>query len=216
MKLNRPIETFVQKFNIMKGKMTLMAICLLAIHINAQNSKGPEHRYFIGSTFFILANILSNPPHYYQLNLGYRISTKDEVSLEMITWTYDGPLGRPYGKNLNNQDSNFPGKVKSLGAGGAYKRFLWKGGYVQLHTTAFRQNYLDISGNKIQRGFQLFNSLRLGYHFRLSKNTFFIEPSIACTFWPINTNLPESFQVLEDRFPNYFIAEPGLHFGFNF
>ena len=75
---------------------------------------------------------------------------------------------------------------------------------------------MDEGDKKIQSGFQLFNTLRFGYQFRLFQNRVFLEPSIACTFWPINTNLPESFQVEENKYPNYFLGEPGLHFGFNF
>lgn len=75
---------------------------------------------------------------------------------------------------------------------------------------------MDEMSNKIQSGFQLFNTLRAGYQFRFFKNRVFLEPSIACTFWPVNTNLPASFQVQEDKFPGFFLGEPGLHFGINF
>jgi hypothetical protein len=36
------------------------------------------------------------------------------------------------------------------------------------------------------------------------------------TFWPINSNLPESFQREENKWKKYFLGEPGLHFGFRF
>ena len=48
------------------------------------------------------------------------------------------------------------------------------------------------------------------------KEELFIEPSVAFTHWPINTNMPESFAKLEERWPNYFLFEPGLHIGYNF
>jgi len=35
------------------------------------------------------------------------------------------------------------------------------------------------------------------------------------TSWPINTNLPESFQAIEDKNVSYDF-EPGSYFGFNF
>ena len=57
---------------------------------------------------------------------------------------------------------------------------------------------------------------RLGYHVPLFKNRFFIEPSVAVTHWPINTNVPESFAALEHKWPKYFLLEPGLHFGYKF
>jgi hypothetical protein len=198
----------------------LIALCFLVLttaSAQTADEKTPTPRHFIGSTLFVLATpILSPSPEYYQLNYGYRLSPKDVISVEAITWAYQGPLGRPYGPDYDNERSNFPGKVKAFGMGLAYKRFLWKGIYGQVHATAFRQNYLDEGGNKIQHGFQLFTTLRFGYHFELFKNRLFIEPSIAATSWPINTNLPASFQAEEDKWNKYFLFEPGLHFGLNF
>lgn len=182
----------------------------------AQEEEVLERECFIGSTFFMLFNLVDDPepPRYYQLNLGYRITPKDVVSIELITWNYYEPQGVPW--NEKQTAPNFQGSVQAIGAGLAYKRFLWSRSYVQIHSTAFRQNYLDESGDKIQSGFQLFNTIRVGYQFRFLKNRLFLEPSIAMTFWPINTNLPESFQVEENKWNNYFIGEPGLHFGYNF
>lgn len=202
----------------MKWIIFITTILFSSTSLSAQfeNNEIPEKKYFLGSTLFVLANLAPNPPKYYQLNFGYRITPKDVISFEAITWTYNGPLGRPYGKDFENDASNFPGTVQAFGAGLAYKRFLWKRAYVQVHSTALYQNYLDKAGDKIQSGFQLFNTVRVGYQFRFFKNRFFLEPSIACTFWPINTNLPQSFREQEDQFPSYFLGEPGLHFGFNF
>ncbi|MEX2591730.1 MAG: hypothetical protein WD426_03075 [Anditalea sp.] len=78
------------------------------------------------------------------------------------------------------------------------------------------QKYVDKDNLKIQNGYQLFMTYRLGYHFELLKNRLFIEPSVAITHWPINTNVPESFAKLESQWPNYFLFEPGLHFGIKF
>ena len=173
-----------------------------------------EPKHFLGSTLFIAFNfVLVEPPNYYQLNYGYRITPKD---VEAITWTYTGPIGRPYGPDYESTSTDFPGKVRAYGLGLAYKRFLWRGVYAQAHSTAFRQDFLDEGDEKIQSGFQLFNTLRFGYHIKLFENRFFLEPSIAATSWPINTNLPESFQIEEDKWPRYFLFEPGLHFGVNF
>ncbi|MEM7655212.1 MAG: hypothetical protein AAF399_03715 [Bacteroidota bacterium] len=201
----------------MKSSLLSLVFCFALIgNSQAQVVDSLVHRHFIGSTLFMLFNLTPNPPEYYQLNYGYRLTPKDVLSVELITWTYPGPLGRPYGPDYGNPASNFPGKVRAIGAGLAYKRFLWKGLYGQVHSTAFRQNYLDEHQEKIQSGFQLFNTLRLGYQLRLFQQRVFLEPSVAVTSWPINTNLPESFQVEEDNWPKYFLFEPGLHFGIDF
>ncbi|MEO0896795.1 MAG: hypothetical protein AAFY71_10380 [Bacteroidota bacterium] len=203
----------------MKNTVLLIAflISLYMSPIHAQQREEVEEKFFVGSTLFVLANLTPANPEYYQLNVGYRITPKDVLSAELITWTYEGPLGRQYGPDFDNPDSNFPGFVRAYGGGLAYKRFLWKRRlYVQIHSTALKQDYMDENGTKIQSGFQLFNVGRVGYQFRFWEDRIFLEPSVAITSWPVNTNLPESFQVFEDQFPKYFLAEPGLHIGFNF
>ena len=202
----------------MKAKFYLFTILFLYLGLKAIAQKGTplESKQFIGSSFFMLFNLTNDPPEFYQLAYGYRLSPKDVIVGEAITWTYKGPLGRQYGPDYENPASNFPGRVRSIGAGISYKRFLWKRMFTQVHATALHQNYLDELDDKIQSGFQLFMVGRLGYQFSLFKNRFFLEPSVAVTSWPINTNLPESFQVQEDKFPKYFLFEPGLNFGINF
>ena len=34
--------------------------------------------------------------------------------------------------------------------------------------------------------------------------------------WPITTIVGESFTKLESKWPNYFLFEPGFHFGYKF
>ena len=203
----------------MKTKLNLiLAILILCIRAGyAQNpvTQEPEHKYFVGSTLFVVANLLPEPPRYIQLNFGYRTSKVDFVSIEAITWQYSGPLGRPYGPDHGAKRSNFPGHVRAYGVGVAYGRFLWKGLYAAVHATPLFQRYLDLNYKQIQTGFQLFNTLRFGYNIEMFNNRLFIQPSVAFTNWPVNTNLPESFQVEEDKWPNYFLFEPGLHIGIN-
>lgn len=197
----------------------LLLLVLSTANAGAQSTQRDSlpFRHFIGSTAFVLLTPILDPsPRYYQLNFGYRLSKKDVLSVEAITWAYDGPLGRPYGPDFDNEDSNFPGQVQAFGAGLAYQRFLWRGIYGQAHATAFHQNYLDESGDKIQSGFQLFTVLRFGYHIDLFHGRWFVEPSLAATSWPVNTNLPADFQAEEDKWNKYFLLEPGLHLGFNF
>lgn len=195
---------------------TVLVLIFISKNEYAQKKESHEKDCFVGSTFAMLFNLVDDPepPEYYQLNIGYRLTEKDVISLEIITWKYYEPLGVPNGQKKSAP--NFPGRVHAYGAGIAYKRFLWKRVYAQAHATLLKQNYLDEFDNKIQDGFQLFNSLRIGYQFQFFNNKFFIEPSIAMTFWPINTNLPESFQRQENKWNRYFLGEPGLHFGIRF
>ena len=207
----------------MKSRFILFVTILMlgTFYSQAQDGKdkhGFERECFIGgSAFMVLTPLLDPSPEYYQLNLGYRFSSKDEISIEGITWTYQGPIGRPYGPDYEQESTGFPGDVKAIGVGLAYKRLIWKGVFLQVHSTAFKQKFRDVNKKEIQSGFQLFNTFRVGYHIKLGKNKrWFLSPSIAMTSWPINTNLPEDFQIEEDKYPNYFLFEPGLHFGYTF
>lgn len=174
-------------------------------------------KYFIGSTFFMLGNLSSkNKPDFVQLNFGYRITPKDVVSVEAKTWKYAWSLGIPYGNSFEADDEKFPGYIREYGIALTYQRFLWKGLYAQIHVMNAKQTFVDNNGKKIGNGYQMFNQYRLGYQIKLFKNVFFIEPSLAVTHRPIQSKMPEAFAKLNDKWPNYFIGEPGLHFGFNF
>jgi hypothetical protein len=178
-----------------------------------------DKRYFIGSSFFMLGNFIpgdTNPPDFVQLNVGYRITPKDVISIEAKTWKYAWPLGIPYGKSFQAPEEKYQGYIRDFGIGLVYQRFLWKGAFTSVDAMNTFERYVDEDNRKIQNGYQLFMTYRLGYHFQLFKNRFFIEPSVAITHWPIKTNVPESFAKMEDKWPNYFLFEPGLHFGINF
>lgn len=199
----------------MKIKAYALAISLLLASTGlAQTSPDVvEHKYFVGTTAFVLFNLLPDPepPRYAQLNLGIQITPRDALSLELITWQYYGPLGRPYG--TDKKSTGFPGRVRTRGVGLAYKRNVLGRWYVAVHSTPLLQEYLSGDGERIQTGFQLFNTARIGYDAELLRGRVYIQPSVAVTSWPINTNLPESFQVEEDKWRKFFLFEPGLHVG---
>jgi hypothetical protein len=175
-------------------------------------------KFFVGTSAFMLVNLvpdLEEPPRFAQLNVGYQISKKDTISAELITWRYYGPLGIPATDTAAKKVDKFPGDVTSLGMGLAYQRFLWGGLYSALHAVWFDQSYRSTEGAKLGSGKQLFMTARLGYHFSFASDALFIEPSLAVTHWPIDTNLPASFQQKEDKWPKY-AFEPGLHVGYVF
>jgi hypothetical protein len=224
----------------MKMKKTVLLLCFVYVFLAftqvhaeensvvLQNSKSisedsrnsfENRRFFIGSSVFILYNLIpgqDNPPDFYQLNFGYWLTEKDVISLELITWKYNEPLGIPFGPSFGDPNEAYPGYIREFGIGIAYQRHLWKGLYTAVHALPLYQIYMNEDNEKIQNGFLLFCTLRLGYHLSLFNDRFFIEPSIAGTFWPINTNVPGAFKELEDKWPNYNLLEPGLHFGFKF
>jgi len=172
---------------------------------------------FVGSTLFMLGNLSpQNRPDFVQLNLGYRITGKDVVSLELKTWKYGWSLGIPYGKSFQAPEEEFPGYIREYGFAIAYQRFWWKGLYTGVHVMNAWQTFNNKNGAKIDNGFQIFNTYRVGYHFKLFKDRFFIEPSLAITHRPYHTKMSDGFKQLDDKQSKFFIGEPGLHFGFNF
>ena len=122
----------------------------------------------------MLGNFSSkNRPDFVQLNFGYRVTPKDVVSIELKTWKYAWPLGIPYGKSYEAPEEKYPGYIRSHGFAFAYQRFLWRGLYVAAHAMNSFQKYYTEDNKKIQNGYQLFMTYRLGYHIPLFKNRFF-------------------------------------------
>lgn len=85
-----------------------------------------------------------------------------------------------------------------------------------VHVLPLVKQYFDEGDERIQSGFRLFLTGRAGYHLKLFGDRVFLEPSIAATYWPIDTTMPATFQEMEHQCPNYFLFEPGLHFGVRF
>lgn len=218
--LHRFAALQIQNYKHMFYKMLiLLTLFLISFNGNAQYAKNDStfKRCFIGSSLFMLGNFdQTNPPDFIQLNLGYRITGKDVVSLEFKTWKYAWSLGIPYGDSWEAPEEKFPGYIREYGFAIAYQHYWWKGLYNAVHVMNAWQTFVDENGNKIDDGFQVFNTYRLGYHFKLFKDRFFIEPSLGITHRIYYTEMPEGFKTLNDKWPKYFIGEPGLHFGYNF
>jgi hypothetical protein len=207
------------KFILLLVSTLIVTLNFFNVYSQPQETDSTYNRFFIGSTLFMLGNFIPddpNAPDFIQLNFGYRINPVDVVSIEVKTWKYAWPLGLPYGKSYQSPEEKYPGYIREFGIVLAYQCFIWKGAYTSVHAMNALQYYVNDDNKKIQNGYQLFMTYRLGYHFEFFKNRFFIEPGIAFTHWPINTNVPESFATLENRWPNYFLFEPGFHFGITF
>lgn len=200
--------------------MIVLVMCcfhLTTTHAQYSQEELDSRRCFIGTSSFMLFNFLPDEkPDFVQLNLGYRITTKDAVSLEVKTWRYFEPLGIPYGKSKNDPNENFPGYIREKGFALAYQHFWWKGLYTGVHVMSAWQSFVNVSNEKFDSGFQIFNTYRIGYHCKLFKGKFFVEPSIAITHRPYHTTMPESFKVMDDKWSKFFYGEPGLHIGYNF
>lgn len=206
----------------MQNKISLFILFLVVagtLPLTAQYDRQDSDykKCFIGSSLFVLGNLAPrNKPDFVQLNLGYRLTHQDVVSLELKTWKYAWSLGIPYGDAFEAPETQFPGYIREYGFALAYQRFWWKGLYSGVHIMSAWQSFVNEEGSRIDRGFQLFNTYRLGYHIKLFGDRFFMEPSMAVTHRAYHTEMPESFKQLDEGWSKFFFGEPGLHIGFNF
>ncbi|KAB2916881.1 MAG: hypothetical protein F9K23_06690 [Bacteroidetes bacterium] len=206
----------------MQKKILFIGFILLisTFHLKAQYSETDSayKRWYIGSTLFLVGNLDQvNPPGFAQLNLGYRITGKDVISLELITWKHAWPLGiNPfYNDKYGAPEEKYPGYIREYGIGLAYQRYFWKGLYAAVHATPMWQTFRNDNGDKVGKGFIIFNTYRIGYHFKLFNDRCFIEPSLGIAGRPFFTEMPTGFKEKDDKWPKW-TPEPGLHFGFNF
>ncbi|MGG7666670.1 hypothetical protein [Dyadobacter sp. BHUBP1] len=203
---------------ILRSALILMIAGSLQVKAQYSRQDTTYRRYFMGSTLFMIANLIpdNNPPEMIYLNLGYRITGRDVISLEFKTWKYAWPIGIPFGKSYEAEGEGFPGYIRERGVSLNYQRFLWKGLFAQVDVMPAFQTFVNDNGKKIDKGFQIFNTYSVGYHIKLFKDGLFIQPSIAVTHRPYQSKMPDSFKQVDDRWSRFFFGQPGLHFGFNF
>jgi hypothetical protein len=204
--------------NILFIGFVFMMTSSLPLKAQYDKTNSTYKKWFAGSTLFLLGNFDKvNPPGFAQVNLGYRITRRDVISLELITWKHAWPLGiNPfYNKAYGTAEEKFPGYIREHGFGFAYQRYFLNGLYAAVHVAPMWQTYKDENDNKVGDGFIIFNTYRVGYHVKLFKDRFFIEPSLGVAGRPYFTEMPDGFKEKDDKWPKW-TPEPGLHFGFNF
>lgn len=206
----------------MQKKILIIGLVLMLTslhHLKAQSVKADNtfRRWFVGSTLYLLGNFdKTNNPEYIQLNVGYCITPKDVVSFRFKRSIYSWPIGIPFGSpSFDAKGENYPGHARILAPTIGYQRFWWKGAYTSVQALNAFEKYIDEDNKKIGNGYTLYLDFYLGYQFKFFKKQFFFEPAIGISYWPVRTNVPESFRAVEKKWPNYFI-QPGFDFGFNF
>lgn len=70
------------------------------------------------------------------------------------------------------------------------------------------QFFVDDNDKKMDNGFQIFNTYRLGYHFKILNGMFFIEPSIAIEHRFYHTRMPDSFKQIDDNYSKFSLVNP--------
>lgn len=205
----------MQKKSTLIGFVILMA-STLQLRAATALQDSTYRRWYVGSSLYLLGNLdRVNKPEYVQLNVGYRLTPKDVISIEFKRSIYAWPIGIPFGPSFDAPGLNYPGHARILAPTVGYQRFWWKGVYTSIYALNAFEKYMDQDKKKIGNGYTLYLNFHLGYQFRFWENRFFFEPAMGCSYWPVRTKVPEVFKAVESRWPNYFI-QPGLHFGFNF
>ncbi|HEY5122898.1 MAG TPA: hypothetical protein VIK14_04105 [Ignavibacteria bacterium] len=179
----------------------------------------PNHKFSVSTTWLTFANFGAEKTntHHYEFHFKYKVTPKDIIGIKVAAWKLFAPLGMPMQEQLKFEESNFyPGRLREIGIGVTYQRMIWKGLFATLEILPQLKTYLDENNRKIGNGFKLYTTCHLGYHIAMFKNRIYIEPQIHCNYWPINTKAPQSFQVQENKWNNYFLFEPNIYIGVNF
>lgn len=192
---------------------------ILSLGLRAAEPASPdfsERRHFLETSLFLVMDFLPKSIEFCQINYGYRLSQDDTLLIEAVTWRPYSPPGIPFGPSFGSDAEAYSGTIRAIGIGGGYQRFLSGGFYAAAIAIPFLQIYMDPDGDTIQKGFQLYLQFRLGWRLELPSSRFYFEPLVSFNWWPINSNVPASFAAKDKKWPNYFLFEPGLNFGFYF
>ena len=165
-------------------------------------------------------NDKTNTQHF-EVHIKRNLDDKNIFGIKLATWRLFQPMGIQWGDGLldkvDNGSEYYPGFVRHSGIGLSYQRMLWKGLFSTLEVLPQYKTYLDEDNKKIKNGFKLYTSVHLGYHIAFGKSKrFFIEPQVHGQFWAIDTEAPEEFKKLDDKWDDFFLFEPNLYFGVNF
>ena len=203
----------------------VMCMSLTFSQNRSQTAKGyikgtvPAYKFSVSTPWLTFNNFGKEKTntHHYEFHFGYQLTPKDKIGIKVATWKLFAPMGIQLWDPLFLKESEFfPGRLSESGIGVTYQRMLWKGLFTSIEILPLLKTYLDEDNKKIGKGFKLYTTYHLGYHIPLFKDRLYIEPQIHCNYWPIDTNLPESFKEKERKWNNYLLFEPNIYIGVNF
>ncbi|MBI9041821.1 hypothetical protein [Lutibacter sp.] len=212
-------------------KLVIICLAFCALNAFAQSNNvslenyNTDFKYRVSFPAIILGNIgkggeRTNTQHI-EFHVKRELDSKNIIGLKFATWRLFQPMGIQWWDGLldkiDSETEFYPGYLRETGIGFSYQRMLWKGLFASVEVLPQYKTYLDLDNKKIANGFKLYNSFHLGYHFAFGKNKrFFIEPQVHSQFWVFDTNTPDAFKQLDNRWKNYFLFEPNLYIGFKF
>ena len=94
----------------------------------AEETVSDSYTCMVETSVWMIANLLPDPPDFYQLSLGYQLDDKNSIFLNGITWKYPAPIGIPmWDPEFESPAVEYPGYVRAFGLGVGYQRFIWNG-----------------------------------------------------------------------------------------
>ena len=206
-----------------------LTLCTLSVFAqsNKESLKNKDYMYRVSLPVIILPQLINkawddptNTQHI-ELHVKRNLDNKNIIGIKLATWRLFQPMGIQWWDGLTDKVESgsefYPGHVRETGIGISYQRMLWKGLFATVEVLPQYKTYLDENNNKIGNGFKLYNSFHLGYHLAFGKRKrLFIEPQIHSQFWVFDTNTPEDFKALDNKWTNYFLFEPNLYIGIKF
>jgi len=172
------------------------------------------HTQYIGTSVFVLTSLIPNiNAYYYEIDYGHKLSDKSNLLIDFLIQKSVAPMSIGF----SGDTTKYPGHVTSCGFVFGYQRYLWKKLFVIPLINPLIVNYYDKDNKKITSGFMLMLCGRLGYHFdfNLFRQPFYFEVGGEINYWPINTNEPQDFKEIENKFNN-FVFSPALNIGYKF
>jgi hypothetical protein len=187
----------------------------------------PDRKFSVSTSWVSFANFGDERTntHHYELHFKYDLTPKDKIGIKFATWRLFQPMGILWWDGLMdmiNKKSElygsefYPGRLKETGFGVSYQRMLWKGLFATVEVLPQLKTYIDEDKKKIGNGFKLYTSYHVGYQILLFKKRMFVEPQIHCQNWLFDTNTPQAFKVIDNKWKNYFLFEPNLYIGIKF
>jgi len=206
-----------------------LALCKLSVIAQSNTEllkkKDTDYKYRFSTPIIAALNIgdgdvKTNTKHY-EFHIKKQLNSKEIIGIKFASWRLFQPMGILWWDGLldkiDSESEFYPGYLRETGIGFSYQRMLWKGLFATVEILPQYQTYLDENKDKIANGFKLYNSYHIGYHIAFGKKKrFFIEPQVHCQHWVFDTNTPEEFRVLDDKWRKYFLFEPNLYVGIKF
>jgi hypothetical protein len=212
-------------------KLFIIGLTLCTLSVFAQSNKesilsnASDYTYRVSFPAIILGNIgkggeRTNTQHI-ELHVKRELDSKNIIGIKLATWRLFQPMGIQWWDGLldkiDSESEFYPGYLRETGIGVSYQRMLWKGLFATVEVLPQYKTYLDLNNEKIANGFKLYTSYHLGYHIAFGKKKrIFIEPQVHFQNWMFDTNTPDAFKQLDNKWKSYFLFEPNLYVGIKF